>query len=76
MTYPTPGSLGAELFEMDEQDFVERFGEPLDRPQNLTMPLDRSLRDLVALMLSKIPSERGSSMDSANPQPRDDDVRR
>ena len=32
VTYPTPGSLGADLFEMNEQEYVARFGEPLDRP--------------------------------------------
>ncbi len=39
MTYPTPGSLGAELFEMSEQEYVERFGEPLDQsPCSFILP--------------------------------------
>ncbi len=59
MTYPTPGSLGAELYEMAEQDFVERFGEPLDRPRDLTLPLlTPSSKDLMGLMVWEIPGER------------------
>jgi len=34
-TYPTPGSLGAELFEMTEQEYVARFGDPEDQPIDL-----------------------------------------
>ena len=57
VTYPLPGTLGAELFEMNEQDLVDRFGEPLDRPQDLTMSLDWSLHDVMGLMAWKIPAE-------------------
>ncbi len=58
MNYPTPGSLGAELYEMGEQEFVDRFGEPLERPQDLTMPLDWSPQDLMGLMAWQILGER------------------